>query len=222
MNAPSSLCLLSFNIFNLVSRKRELTPIVAARSTSYRNCKGKLLWGRVQEMGSGCADAKGWWVWWKRAEAAVRLTLQAFHQKDRGEICQGRNSPPGITAIPYVCTWQPVAQRSRSTAGKMKQAPTEAPQQMPTYTHAIYRHRHEWTHAWAQTLAHRCTESTWMRPLPAIWPSLVRLHATVTSTESRPDVPSVTCQGDKSNLELLRLYFAACSYCKGCSAYLIY
>ncbi|TNN84118.1 Kinesin-like protein KIF26A [Liparis tanakae] len=37
---------------------------------------------------------------------------------------------------------KPVAQKSRSTAGKMKQEPTEAAQQMPTYTHAIHAHRH--------------------------------------------------------------------------------
>ncbi len=76
-------------------------------------------------------------------------------------------------------------------------------------THIIYSTytgtcAHRWTHVWAQTRTHICTEFTWMCPLLAIWPFLARLHATEMSTESRPDVPSVTCQGERSYLELLR------------------
>lgn len=39
--------------------------VVAAQSATYRNCKGKLLRGRVQEMGSGCADARVDGTGWK-------------------------------------------------------------------------------------------------------------------------------------------------------------
>lgn len=47
------------------------------------------------------------------------------------------------------------------------------------------------------THTHRDTVSV------AIWLFLVRLHATIMSTESHPDVPLGTCQGEKSYLEML-------------------
>lgn len=128
--------------------------------------------------------------------AAVRLMLITFHQEETAGICwrRLRNSPPG-TSIPQVCM-SLLAQRS-----KMKQELTEAPQQMPTNTHTRIMYAHKQAHIFA-----------WMCPPSAIWPFLLLLHALAVSTESRADVPTVTCQGEQSYLELFRCGDLPCCF----------
>lgn len=120
MKPASLLCLLQFHFTSLIWwAESELTPTVAAHSTTYCNCEGKLLQGRVQEMGLGCRDGKEDGSVWK-----MSCSLADAHCLSTGG--QWRNLldlPPGITAFPQ---HRHCFSEGRST-GKMKPELNEAP-----------------------------------------------------------------------------------------------